>query len=325
MNSFGRQFRVHIFGESHGHSVGVVVDGVPPGVSFTACDYAQTLQERKGGARATTPRKEADEPLFLSGLYNGTTTGAPLCIAFPNQSTRPSDYELFRDCPRPGHADFVATQKFGGFADLRGGGHFSARLTVGICIAGCLAQKIIAPMHIQAELVELGGHTDIEQGIQRAIAAKDSVGGVVRCVVSQVPIGLGEPFFDSCEALLAHAMFSIPAVKAVSFGSGMSAARMVGSVYNDPIIDGQGQTKTNHSGGINGGISNGNPIVFEVVFRPASSTPQPQTTFDFASGQMRTLQVKGRHDLCIPLRACPIVRAFTAITLADLQLLCGRK
>lgn len=325
MNSFGTIFRVSIFGESHGPSVGIVIDGCPAGIPLTAADFVTDIERRKGGIRkGTTPRKEDDIPVFLSGIFNETTTGAPLAILFENKNTRSSDYEKLRNFPRPGHADFVAHEKFKGFEDYRGGGHFSGRLTVCLVAAGVIAKKILlASSNIQCEasLKEVGGETDIEKGLQKAIDAKDSIGGIVECVVKNIPVGLGEPFFNSAESLISHAVFSIPAIKGIEFGAGFAAAKMFGVDHNDPILNKEGKTKTNNAGGIVGGITNGNDLVFRVVVKPTSSTPKEQQTLNTETGNVESFSVKGRHDLCIALRVPVVLEAVTAMVLADLLLL----
>jgi chorismate synthase len=484
MNSFGKLFRVHIFGESHGESVGIVIDGCPAGLSLTEDDLLPDLERRKGGKqKGTTPRQEADYPFFKSGIFNGKTTGFPITILFENNNTRSEDYNKQRSIPRPGHADWVAHQKFGGHEDYRGGGHFSARLTTGLVAAGAIAKKLInhltpnpspkergtelsddfgyitdkagnykllkdfakanrknptqaeellwyyvrnrnidgykfrrqhpiagfipdfvcldaklivevdgeyhsneeqlqydearnqwlneykyrllrfsneevlsdiniviekirqtlsekggqanqsevgspSPLErelegevvIAARVTEIGGEKDLEKGLQNAIDAKDSVGGIVECRVTGVPVGLGEPYFDSVESLIAHMMFTIPAVRGVEFGTGFPAAKMFGSEHNDAIEDMSGKTKTNHAGGIVGGITNGNEIVFRIAIKPTSSTPKEQTSLNWDTEQQETFSVKGRHDLCVALRAPVIVEAATALVLADLML-----
>ena len=321
MNSFGRIFRVHIFGESHGVSVGITVDGCPPGISLVEEDFFEDLERRKGGKqKGTTPRQEADYPLIKSGLFNGKTTGAPITILFENNNTRSTDYEKQRDVPRPGHADFVAREKFKGFEDYRGGGHFSGRLTVCLVAAGVIAKKILSGIDVKAEIIEIAGESDLEKGLQRAIDAKDSVGGIVGCEVKGLPIGWGEPFFDSVESLLAHAVFSIPAVRGIEFGTGFPATRMFGIEHNDAILNTEGKTITNHAGGVVGGISNGNPLVFRVAIKPTSSTPKEQMTLNWETGSTEKFSVKGRHDLCIALRVPPVLEAVTAMVLADLKL-----
>jgi chorismate synthase len=321
MNSFGRLFRLSLFGESHGPGLGVVVDGCPAGVPFRAEDLLPDLARRKPGAAGTTARREADLPELVSGLHNGRTTGAPILVLFRNADTRPGDYDRFRETPRPGQADFVLDRKYGGFNDVRGSGHASGRLTLGLVAAGTIAKRIIAPVAVQARLDEAGGDADIEAAVARALAAGDSIGGIVSCRVDAVPVGLGEPFFDSIESLLAHLVLSIPAVKGIEFGVGFRAARMKGSEHNDPIVAADGTTGTNHAGGVNGGISNGNPIEFRVAVKPTSSIARPQTTFDFKTGRPETLSVDGRHDACVALRMPVIVEAAAAVVLADVLLL----
>jgi chorismate synthase len=322
MNSFGRFFRVSIFGESHGESVGIVIDGLPAGLSLTEEDLLPDLERRKGGKqKGTTPRQEADYPFFKSGLFNGKTTGAPVTILFENNNIRSADYEKQRSFPRPGHADMVAHQKFGGNEDYRGGGHFSARLTTGLVAAGAIAKKLMQGVTIAAQVTEVGGEADTEKGLQKAIDAKDSVGGIVECRVNGLPVGLGEPFFDSVESQLAHIAFAIPAVKGVEFGSGFAAARMFGSQHNDAIENMEGKTRTNHAGGIVGGITNGNELVFRIAIKPTASTPKEQNSLNWDTGKVENFSVKGRHDLCVALRAPVILEAATAVVLADLMML----
>lgn len=329
MNTFGRLLRTSVFGTSHGECVGVLLDGLPAGLPLSQEDFKIDLHRRQGGIqKGTTPRKEADIPLLQSGLFRGYTTGAPLTIIFENKEARPDDYERQRSIPRPGHADWVARQKFGGFEDYRGGGHFSARLTVGIVAAGVIAKKMLhffdASMQIQAAITHIAGLQDLEAGLQKAIDAKDSVGGIIECRVSGLPSGLGEPFWDSVESLIAHAMFAIPAVKGVEFGAGFRAAEMFGSQHNDQILNRQGHTATNHAGGIVGGLTNGNDLVFRIAVKPAASTPKIQTSYNWDLDSQDTFSVKGRHDLCVALRAPVIVEAMTALVLADLLMIAGK-
>ncbi len=490
MNSFGRIFRVNIFGESHGESVGVNIDGIPAGLSLTVEDFLEDIERRKGGMqKGTTPRQESDLPIFKSGIFNNKTTGAPLTILFENNNTRSTDYAKQRAVPRPGHADFVASKKFGGFEDYRGGGHFSGRLTVCLVAIGVIAKKLLitvsspqveksasvqehlndetagvqdstlvpkysvyTPMQyelakhmrknhtaaedvlwqqlrnnqlgvkfrrqhpidayitdfislhdrlivevdggyhenqeqkeydenrtkvledigfrtirfsnedvinnikevlkqikqelrknklqqkeatssqtplstrgeglgVRATILEIGGEQDLEKGLQKAIDAKDSIGGIVECRVNNLPLGLGEPFFDSAESLLAHAVFAIPAVKGVEFGAGFAAAKMFGSQHNDAIEDATGKTKTNHAGGIVGGITNGNELVFRIAIKPTSSTPKEQQTLNWETNTVESFSVKGRHDLCIALRVPVVLEAITAMVLVDLMML----
>lgn len=478
MNSFGRLFRISIFGESHGNGVGVVIDGCPAGLPLTAEDFFADLERRKGGTqKGATPRKEDDAPILHTGIFNGRTTGAPLTILFENNNTRSSDYEKQRDIPRPGHADFTARQKFGGYEDYRGSGHFSGRLTVALVAAGVVAKKLLelTPNHsprergadtpgyitstaiewkntiryakeqrheptaaeailweavrnrklngykfrrqhpiagyipdfvcldkklivevdggyhsdpvqkqadadreqvltdngykvirfqnnevisslpevlqriadaviqndverkalppgeglggveagisITATILEIAGEPGIEKGLQKAIDAKDSVGGIIECRATGIPAGLGEPFFDSVESAISHIVFAIPAIRGIEFGTGFAAARMFGSAHNDAITDMDGQTVTNHAGGVVGGITNGNELVFRVAVKPTSSTPKEQTSLNWTTGEAETFSIKGRHDLCIALRAPVVLEAVTAIVLADFMLL----
>ena len=311
-----------MFGESHGETAGVLIDGCPAGLPLSADDLLADLERRKGGIqKGTTPRQETDIPFFKSGVFNGHTTGAPLLIVFENNNTRSADYAKQKAVPRPGHADMVAQQKFDGYQDYRGGGHFSGRLTVALVAAGGIAKKLLKDIHIGATILEIGGEQDTEKGLQKAIDAKDSVGGIVECRVTGLPAGMGEPFFDSAESLLAHAVFSIPAVRGIEFGSGFAAARMFGSRHNDAIIDGTGKTATNHAGGVVGGISNGNELVFRIAIKPTSSTPKEQQTWNSETKQVESFSVKGRHDLCIALRVPVVLEAVTACVLCDLMLL----
>lgn len=484
MNSFGRIFRISLFGESHGDCVGITIDGCPAGLSLTPQDLAADLERRKGGKqKGTTPRQEEDFPLFKSGVFNGKTTGFPITILFENKNIRSEDYAKQRSIPRPGHADWVAHQKFGGFEDYRGGGHFSARMTAGLVAAGAIAKKLMAnyltspqtplqrrgavedsdipgyitnspdqwrlnsdlakqsrqnrneaeaklweelrnrklsgfkfrrqhpieayipdfvclekklvvevdggyhdeeeqkrmdeiraltlkrndyqlirftnedvldkmkwvldeirrvllsesnspsplegesegevltQVSIHAEVVEIGGEKDLEKGLQKAIDAKDSVGGIVECRVNGVPVGLGEPWIDSVESVLAHFLFAIPAVKGVEFGAGFAAARMFGSEHNDAIMEMSGKTKTNHAGGVVGGITNGNELVFRLAIKPTSSTPKEQESLNWDTEQVEKFSIKGRHDLCVALRAPVIVEAVTALVLIDFMML----
>ena len=321
MNHFGNLFSVSIFGESHGEGLGMVIDGCPAGMLLSTEDFIEDTTRRKGGTqKGVTPRQEEDLPLFKSGLFNGKTTGAPLMLLFENKNTRSGDYEKQRAFPRPGHADLVAHHKYGGFEDFRGGGHFSGRLTLCLVAAGVVAKKMLNGIQVNAKVISIGGDADLERGLQKAIDQKDSVGGIVECRVTGLPLGLGEPFFDSVESLLAHAVFAIPAVRGIEFGTGFRAAEMYGVEHNDPIQDIQGTTSTNHAGGIVGGITNGNELVFRIAIKPTSSTPKDQFTYNWETDQMDTFAVRGRHDLCIALRVPPVLEASAAMVLADLML-----
>ena len=331
MNTFGRKYRVSIFGESHGELIGVVLDGVPAGLELSEQDFEQDILRRKSGAKGTTPRIEADQPCIVSGVFEGHTTGAPLTVTFRNTNTHSSDYSLFAAMPRPGHADLTAAIKWDDCQDPRGSGHFSGRLTLPIVAAGVVAKKILKDATIldetpcaavNARIVELGGISDSEQwkqAIDQAIREGDSLGAVVECEVPNIDPGYGEPFWDSVEAGIAHAIFSIPGVRGIEFGDGFKAAAMKGSEHNDPIGE-DGRPTKNGAGGVNGGITNGAPISFRVAFKPTSSIRKAQNTFNFQTGEMDVLEVPGRHDVCFALRAPVVVEAMTAIVLADLVL-----
>jgi len=321
MNSYGVIFRVSIFGESHGPAIGINIDGCPPGIQLQPDDFMADLGRRQSGGTGTTKRREPDQPEILTGIFGGVTTGAPITIMTRNSDKISSDYDEFKEVPRPGHADFVSRHKFSGYSDMRGSGHFSGRITWGLVAAGVVAKKIAASAQIRAELISAGGITDIEKAVNDAIALDDSIGGIIECRVADPPMALGEPFFYSFESALSHIVFSIPAIKGIEFGIGFAAATMLGSQHNDPFIDSNGRTLTNNAGGINGGITNGNEIIFRVVVKPTSSTGAYQTTYNFTEKKMTTLRVKGRHDTCIALRMPVIVEAATAIAMADLILI----
>jgi len=320
MNTFGKLFRISIFGESHGSHVGIVIDNCPAGLPLKFEDFVAELNRRRSGAKGTTPRKEADLPGIISGVFDDRTTGAPITILFENTNTRSRDYSLLRDIPRPGHADFTALKKFGGFQDYRGGGHFSGRLTLGIVAAGVIAKKLIAPVAVDSEILEVGGNKNIEEAIDKAVERQDSIGGIIQCTVSGMPAGLGEPFFGSLESVISHMIFSIPAIKGIEFGSGFAAAKMWGSEHNDKFVSVDGRTGTNNAGGINGGISNGNNLVFRVAVKPTSSTHQKQRTMNLKTGEMVDLEIEGRHDTCIALRIPVIVEAAAAVVIADMMM-----
>jgi chorismate synthase len=321
MNSFGRLFKISVFGESHGSAIGVTLDGVPAGIPLKQEDFSEDISRRKPGAAGTTPRQEDDTPELISGVFNDYTTGAPLTILFRNNNVRSAEYEKIRATPRPGHADFVLDKKYNGYNDYRGGGHSSGRLTLLLVAAGVIAKKIIAPAMCKAQLIEAGGHTDIEAAIKNAIEKQDSIGGIVKCSVDALPIGLGEPFFDSAESIISHLAFSIPAIKGIEFGSGFAATKMWGSEHNDAILDKEGNTASNHAGGVNGGITNGNQLVFNLAVKPTSSTPKEQHTWNKNTDAVESFTVQGRHDLCIALRVPVIAEAIAAIAIADLTLI----
>jgi len=318
MNSFGNQFRISIFGESHGETVGILIDGCPAGIDISPKDFLSDLSRRKSGATGTTARTEDDLPIIKSGIFNNKTTGTPILIEFENNNTQPKDYSNLVNHPRPSHSDFVAQKKFKGFQDYRGGGHFSGRLTLGLVAAGVIAKKILPKINISAEVIKIGEETNIENAITKAIEKQDSVGGVIECSTTNLPIGVGEPFFASIESQIASLAFSIPGIKAIEFGVGFEGSKMYGSEFNDKIIDNSGQTSSNNSGGVNGGISNGNPLIFRVAVRPTASINQVQESFNFKNQEIESLTINGRHDTCIALRIPVIIEAITAIAIVDL-------
>ena len=321
MNSFGRKFRIHVFGESHGPAIGVCIDGCPPGITISEGDFAEDLARRQAGAKGTTPRKEEDRPEITSGVFNGLTTGAPLTIMFANKNTRSGDYSSVTRQPRPGHADLVAAHRFKGYQDYRGGGHFSGRMTLALVAAGVVAKKLLGNIPVSARLIEAGGHADIDAAVEEALESGDSIGGLVECTARNLPMGWGEPFFDSVESVISHLAFAIPAIKGIEFGSGFRAASMTGSAHNDPIMDKSGKTETNHAGGITGGLTNGNPLVFRVAVKPTSSIAREQHSLNTETQKVEPMKVTGRHDACIALRVPVVIEAITAIALADFKVM----
>lgn len=350
----GEHIHVSVFGQSHSPAIGVVVDGLPAGERVDMEELGHFLKRRAPGQNATsTPRKEADLPQFLSGLVDDVTCGAPLAALIENTNTRSQDYAQLRDKPRPGHADFTAQVKYGGFQDVAGGGHFSGRLTAPLCIAGgiCLQMLKRRGIEVAAHIASVAGEADrpfdsmgesvetmeklkqapfpvldekagerIRKVILQAKEEGDSVGGIVECLVTGVPAGLGEPMFGGMENRLAAALFGIPAVKGVEFGAGFGVSKMRGSENNDPfaVKDGKIVTETNHAGGILGGITNGMPLVFRLAFKPTPSIAKQQQTVSMSKKQVEELVVTGRHDPCIVPRAVPVVEAVTALVLSDL-------
>lgn len=350
----GEHIHVSVFGQSHSPAIGVVVDGLPAGERVDMEELGRFLKRRAPGQNATsTPRKEADLPQFLSGLVDDVTCGAPLAALIENTNTRSQDYAQLRDKPRPGHADFTAQVKYGGFQDVAGGGHFSGRLTAPLCIAGsiCLQMLKRRGIEVAAHIASIAGEADrpfdpmgesvetmdalkrapfpvldekagerMRKAILRAKEEGDSVGGIVECLVTGAPAGLGEPMFGGMENRLAAALFGIPAVKGVEFGAGFGVATMRGSENNDPftVKDGKLVTETNHAGGILGGITNGMPLVFRLAVKPTPSIAKQQQTVSLSKKQVEELVVTGRHDPCIVPRAVPVVEAVTALVLTDL-------
>ena len=354
-SEFGNLLKISVFGQSHGKAIGVVVDGLPAGEAIDLEELDRFLDRRRTGKnRLSTARKESDVPVFLSGLENGVTCGAPLCAVIENSDQHSSDYRELRDKPRPGHADYTAYVKWKGQADMRGGGHFSGRLTAPLCVAGGIAKQILARrgVYVGAHLWSVGTERDTPFPLRptrelfESVAAKpfpvlddqagermqalilearqnlDSVGGVIECAATGMPAGLGDPMFGGVENRLAAALFGIPAVKGVEFGDGFAAARAHGSENNDPFAeeDGHVVTETNHAGGILGGITNGMPIVLRTAVKPTASISRPQRTVSLSAGENTDLVIHGRHDPCIAHRAVPVVEAVTAAVLLDLLL-----
>ncbi|MHA1771568.1 MAG: chorismate synthase [Candidatus Thorarchaeota archaeon] len=351
MFTFGKLFKIHVFGESHGNSIGVVVEGCPAGISLDPEAIQEALDRRRPGTgRLTTARQEPDQVKILSGIFNGHSTGGPILLLIRNEDCDSSVYEDLRDTPRPGHADYPARIKYDGYNDHRGGGFFSGRITASFVIAGAVANQILKSCGIEvvAHTTKIGRvmvsktipdeqireqvyHNEtrcadkkiarqMEQEVLAAKSARDSVGGIIECRVLNLPVGLGEPIFNSVESCLSHAMFSIPAVKAIEFGAGFSAAEMRGSTHNDQmrIHDGEISFLKNDAGGILGGITTGAPVVFRVAVKPTPSIAIPQQTVDLATGENAEIKIRGRHDPCIIPRAVPVIEAMAAIVFADL-------
>ncbi|HHT98513.1 MAG TPA: chorismate synthase [Acholeplasma sp.] len=323
MNRFGNLFQVMVYGESHQKAIGVVVDGVPAGIQFDYDLIKSDLDKRRPGAVGTTPRIEKDEFEVTSGIFNGYTTGSPIHIMIENKDVQSKDYSNLVYHPRPGHADFVAYKKYHGFNDYRGGGRFSGRVTAALVAAGSIA-KMFLPFKFTHQLIQIGTLTDLskmDEYLEKIGNDKDSVGGIVEITVKDIPVGLGEPFFQKIESVLGSMLFSIPAVKGVAFGVGFDGVNMLGSEFNDVILDDTGKTKTNNSGGISGGITNGNDLVIKVFVKPTSSIRKPQETFNRKSKETQTLEIQGRHDVAIVRRVGIVLENAVAIGLADLYLI----
>lgn len=322
-NSFGNRLKITIFGASHAAEVGVLVDGVPQGVALPMDAFMADIDRRRPSRCGETPRHEADVPTVEGLDADGRTTGEVLRISFKNSNIRSRDYDHLRRQPRPSHADLVQLRKYGQECDIAGGGMASGRMTVALVAAGVVAKALLEGVEFDTRLIEVGGERDevkFNDIINRAAADGDSVGGVVECRISGITEPLGEPFFDSVESVMAHLLFSIPAVKGVEFGDGFESARKRGSGRNDVIVSESGETYTNNEGGINGGIANGNDIVVRVAIKPTPSIVKEQMTYDFAKGEVSPLVIGGRHDACIARRAAVVVEAMAALALADLKL-----
>ncbi len=349
-NTFGNQISITFFGESHGPSIGAVLDGLAPGIPVDEDRIRELLSRRRPSGNISTTRCEIDSFVIQSGVFEGKTTGTPLCILIPNADTRSADYAQMPRLARPSHADYTAHCKYHGFEDYRGGGHFSGRITAALVAAAGIVLPALERkgIRIATHIARCGGVADrafdditadidalrekafpvldddagqaMQDAIRTAKANADSVGGVTETVVTGIPAGVGEPWFDTMESVLSHALFAVPAVKGVEFGAGFALAEMSGSVANDPFCAGDGTvyTKTNHSGGINGGITNGMPITFRCAFRPTPTIGREQQTIDLQSGENTVLTARGRHDPCIVHRACVVIEAMTALTVADM-------
>ena len=354
-SSIGNSIKLTLFGESHGQGVGCVIDGLPPNYKLNKSLIGKRLNQRKPGQALTTPRVESDEYEILSGYFNDKTTGAPLTVWFVSNNTHSKDYEALKHVFRPGHADYVGHVKSDGANDYRGGGHFSARLTAPLVFAGAIAEDLLNQKGIQvvSHIHQIGSEKSISISrfgifnedlerlndapygiyqdakmrlldvVESARSQGDSVGAIIETSVFELPIGLGAPFFDSAESQLSHALFSIPGIKGVSFGDGFDFASKLGSEVIDAfVLDhlGRVQTNANHNGGINGGLTNGMPLTFKCVLKPTASISKAQNTLDFQTKEMTELKIEGRHDPCIALRAVPIVKAMTALTLVDMMM-----
>lgn len=348
----GKHIQVLVFGQSHSKAIGAVIDGLPAGVKIDSEKVAAFMRRRApGNTKYSTKRREADEPVVLSGLVDGVTCGAPLGFLIENTNTRSSDYDNLRAVPRPGHADYPANVRYGGYQDVAGGGHFSGRLTAPLCFAGAVCLQILEQkgVKVQAHIYELAGVRDIpfdpititdarpgekvfpvisdacgeemQAEIEKARMSADSVGGIVECAVTGMPAGLGDPMFDGVENQLARNIFGVPAVKGLEFGNGFACAKLRGSQNNDPYtIDENGKivTTSNNNGGILGGITSGMPILFRVAVKPTSSIGKEQQSVNLNTMQPEKLIVHGRHDPCIVPRAVPVIEAVTAITMLDI-------
>ncbi len=352
-NTFGQTLKVTIFGESHGTAIGCVIDGLPAGIAIDWEEIKKEMARRAPGSSAmATPRKEKDAFEILSGFFNGHTTGTSLAMEIRNSNQHSSDYDILRDTMRPGHADYTGRVKYKGFQDYRGGGHFSGRITAPLTFAGAIARQVLAAkgIHIGAHAENVAGIKDrrfnpmgesaeafaalakqklpvldkeagkkMEEAILSAKAEEDSVGGVVECMITGLPVGLGDPFFDSLESELSHMMFSIPAVKGIEFGDGFALSEMRGSAANDPMtyVDGKVTITENHNGGILGGISNGNPVIFRLAIKPTASIGKEQRTVNVTEEKDTLLTIGGRHDPCIIPRAIPVIETAAALVVLD--------
>jgi chorismate synthase len=355
-NSIGKEFILTCFGESHGKFIGVVVDGCPAGLPLSKQDIQKELNKRIPPKQAiVSARREKDIVELLSGTFKGFTTGAPICTLVQNREVIPGEYDLIQDTPRPGHSDYPARIKYGRFNDYRGGGRFSGRITVALVMAGAIAKKLLSffSVEVLAYTIEIGkvklrktqtleevrrntyktavrcphlkSAQEMEKAILQAKAEGDSVGGIIECIVSNVPVGVGEPLFDSLDADIAKMLFGVPAVKGVEFGTGFNAASLKGSENNDSYIiqDGKVVTSTNHAGGILGGLSSGMPLLFRAAIKPTPSISKEQKTVDLREKEETSIRIKGRHDPCIVPKAVPAIESAVALVLVDHMLRAG--
>ncbi len=323
MNTTGSLFKVTLYGESHQRAIGVVIDGVLPGTRIDEAAIREDLKRRNPNAVGTTPRKEADAFTITSGVVEGVATGSPVHLTIENTNVRSKDYTSLKHHPRPGHADYVAARKYGGFHDYRGGGRFSGRLTAPLVAAGAIAKGMV-PMKFSHHLVQLGSLKDLSQMdayLQTIKDEGDSVGGIIELTVTEMPVGLGEPMFKKLESEVASILFAVPAVKGVQVGTAFDGIEMKGSEFNDAYTDAEGTTRTNHAGGVSGGISNGNPLRVRVFVKPTSSIKKEQSTYHNQEGKEASMAIKGRHDVAIARRAGIVLENMLALTLADLYLL----
>lgn len=330
MNTFGNKFRITLWGESHTPSIGVTIEGVPSGIAISQEDFLKEIDRRRPSAKGTTSRKESDIPIIIRGIEKGVTTGTSIQISFENKNIRPTDYSQFAEIPRPSHADMVRLMKYPKEEFSSGGGVFSGRMTLPLVAAGVIAKKIIAPIEIETNFTSLGkisipqeystnpwDYPPFANYIESIMAEGDSIGGVVKCICNRVPAGIGEPFFESLESRISQLIFSIPGIRGIEFGDGFAAAAMKGSEHNDPIIDTSGKTSKNSAGGINGGISNGNPIIFSVAIKPTASISRTQRSISLKTGEMTEFTIKGRHDSCFALRVPVVIESMAAIAIAS--------
>ena len=330
MNTFGNRFKITLSGESHSPTIGVTIEGLPAGIKVSQEDLLKEIDRRRPSQKGTTARSESDIPHIIRGIENGVTTGTSVKIVFENKNIRPGDYSQFTEIPRPSHADMVRLQKYPKEQLSSGGGIFSGRMTLPLVAAGAIAKKLIGPIEISSEFVSLGemaipaqykespgDYAPFAEYLDSVIKDGDSIGGIIRCTCKNVPAGLGEPFFESMESRISQLIFSIPGIRGIEFGDGFAAASMLGSQHNDPITDTFGHTSKNSAGGINGGITNGNSIVFSVAVKPTASISKPQRSISLKTGEMTEFSIKGRHDACFALRVPVVIESMAAIAITS--------